>query len=129
MSVLNPLHDLSALQARLARREGLVVACYCAQWCDTCTQYRGEFERLAARMPRHAFVWVDIEDSPELLGEEDVENFPTLAIQDAEGNLFFGTLLPYIGHLERLIEQLQDGAGQPAVQGPPLLRTSVLNLQ
>lgn len=122
MSVLNPLHDLSALQARLAACEGLVVVCYCAAWCDTCTQYRGDFERLAERLPRHAFAWVDIEDSPEMLGDEDVENFPTLAIQGARGNLFYGTLLPYIGHLERLIEELQDDTGRPVVEGPPLLR-------
>lgn len=125
MPVLNPLHDLSALQARLAACPGLVVVCYCAAWCDTCTQYRGEFERLAQRLPQHAFAWVDIEDSPDLLGEEDVENFPTLAIQGAEGNRFFGTLLPYISHLERLIEQLQGDAAHAVVEGPPLLRTAV----
>ncbi|MFC4200735.1 thioredoxin family protein [Candidimonas humi] len=111
------------MQSRLAARSGLVVVCYCAAWCDTCTQYRGDFEQLALRLPQHAFVWVDIEDSPELLGDEDVENFPTLAIQGTEGNRFFGTLLPYIGHLERLIEQLQGDAGHAVVEGPPLLRT------
>jgi thiol-disulfide isomerase/thioredoxin len=98
-----------------------VVACYCAQWCDTCRKYRSEFEALAMQWPEHAFVWIDIEDSPELLGDVDVENFPTIALQDAQRTLFFGTLLPYASHLDRLIGRsgvLQDA---PA-EAPPLLR-------
>ncbi|AEC20528.1 hypothetical protein PT7_1988 [Pusillimonas sp. T7-7] len=60
---------------------------------------------------------MDIEENPELLGDEDVENFPTLLIQDQRGSLFFGTLLPHISHLERLISSLDKDS--PLVEQSP----------
>src|SRR3546814_12334235 len=95
MTIFNPLLDLSALTARLDRNPGLLVACYCAQWCDTCREYQTSFQTLAAQWPQHTFVWIDIEDSPDLLGDEDVENFPTISIQGTDRTSFFGTMLPY----------------------------------
>lgn len=103
MTVFNPRTDLPALRKRLADHAGLRIACYCAAWCDTCSEYRPAFEALAARMPEALFIWIDIEDDPEWLGDEDVENFPTLLLQDREGTRFWGTQLPHIEHLERLI--------------------------
>ncbi len=125
MPVFDPQHDAPALRARLEQAQGMVIACYCAAWCDTCAQYRPGFEALARQWPRHTFVWVDIEESPELLDDEDVENFPTVLIQNARGNLFYGTLLPYISHLERLISHMDDAT--PVVNsGPALLQTLLM---
>ncbi len=86
----------------------MTVACYCAAWCDTCAQYKARFEALARRWPAHTFVWIDIEENSELLDDEDVENFPTILLQTREGNVFFGPMLPYIGHLERLLAQYRQ---------------------
>jgi len=116
MTVLNPRTDLAALRARLASHTGLRIACYCAAWCDTCTQYRPAFEDLARRMPEALFIWIDIEDDPEWLGDEDVENFPTLLVQDREGTRFWGTQLPHIQHLERLVRSA--GSMAPIDEGP-----------
>jgi len=121
MTIFNPLLDLSALARRLNREPGLVIACYCAQWCDTCRQYLADFQALAEKWPQHTFVWIDIEDSPELLGEEDIENFPTLAIQGPERTLFFGTLLPFISHLDKLIGRA-GSMTEAVAKAPPLLR-------
>ncbi len=107
---------MQALRERL-EQGGLAVACYCAAWCDTCKQYRPDFEALSEKWPDAAFVWIDIEENPELLGDEDVENFPTLLIQGPQGNLFFGPLQPYISHLERLLSRA--GAASPAVSDGP----------
>ncbi|TAL89708.1 MAG: thioredoxin [Candidimonas sp.] len=125
MPVFNPLHNLSALSAQLRAVHGLVVVCYCAQWCDTCKKYEADFTQLAGEYPQHVFVWVDIEENPELLGDEDVENFPTVSVQSAQGHRFFGTLMPYINHLARLIDQIETNAGKTTTDGPPLL-TSLL---
>lgn len=116
MTVFNPRTDLPALRERLATHTGLRIACYCAAWCDTCSEYRPAFEALAARMPEALFVWIDIEDDPEWLGDEDVENFPTLLLQDHEGTRFWGTQLPHIQHLERLIRSA--AAMPPSDAGP-----------
>jgi thioredoxin 1 len=107
MSVFSPDSDHTNLRAALARPDALLVACFCAAWCDTCTLYQPRFEALARARPEHGFVWIDIEDHAEFLGEEDVENFPTLLIQSDKSVLFYGPMLPHIGHLERLLDNLQ----------------------
>lgn len=122
MPVLNPQHDLIALQASLQAPNGWVVACYCAAWCDSCKKYLPDFTALAEEFPQHRFVWIDIEEHPELLGDEEVENFPTLLVQAGQENLFFGPMMPHTGHLKRLLLSLQ---GQPSVSvnGPASLET------
>ena len=87
--------------------EGFVALCLCAEWCGTCREYREAFENLAASLPEVRFRWLDIEDEAERMGDLDVENFPTLLVARDDVVLFFGTMLPHIGHLERLIETLR----------------------
>ncbi|MDQ8034163.1 thiol reductase thioredoxin [Bordetella genomosp. 1] len=112
MPLYEPGPDTPALRAALARPDTRLVACFCAAWCDTCQEYRPKLEALAARYPAHTFAWIDIEDHPDLLGDEDVENFPTLLVRERGRTLFYGTMLPHIGHLERLLDSL--GADAPA---------------
>ena len=122
MPIYDPQHDLAALLQRIEGNDDMLVVCYCAQWCDTCGQYRLDFSALAERHPQHIFIWVDIEEQPELLGDEDVENFPTILLQSGDTNLFFGTQLPYISHLEKLLDRAHDLGAAQAGDGPPLLR-------
>lgn len=85
-----------------------VVACLCAAWCDTCRSYRDGFEQLAAAHPDKRFVWIDIEDQADLVGDIDVDNFPTLLIQRGDAVAFFGTVLPDAKLAERLIQAQAD---------------------
>lgn len=80
-----------------------VVACLCAAWCGTCGSYRAAFDTLAARHPDMHFVWIDIEDQADVVGDLDVDNFPTLLIQKRDLVAFFGTMLPDPALAERLI--------------------------
>ena len=89
-----------------------IVACLCAQWCGTCTTYRATFEELAARHPDKLFVWVDIEDQAEVVGELDIENFPTLLIQQDDNVAFFGTVLPDGGLAHRMVQAQQALSAQ-----------------
>ena len=81
-----------------------IVACLCAAWCGTCGSYRATFEEVAARHPDKFFVWIDIEDHADIVGDLDVENFPTLLIQHHELVAFFGTMLPDAGLAHRLVQ-------------------------
>ena len=81
-----------------------VVACLCAAWCDVCRQFRPGFESLAAEFPEAQLVWVDIEDQADLVGDIDVDNFPTLLIQRGNTVAFFGTVLPDARQLARLFK-------------------------
>ncbi len=104
------------ISAALASHE-TVVACLCAAWCGTCGGYRATFEAMAARHPEVCFVWIDIEDQADVVGDLDVENFPTLLIQRADIVAFFGTVLPDPQLAERLLQaQLALNADELASQ-------------
>lgn len=84
--------------------ERWIVACLCAAWCGTCASYRAAFDEVAARHPDKFFLWIDIEDNADVVGDLDVENFPTLLIQHGEQVAFFGTMLPDAGLAHRLVQ-------------------------
>lgn len=98
---LEPQHD-PRLQGWLDG-DDWVIACLCAAWCGTCTQFRAGFDALAERHPDKRFVWIDIEDRADLVGDIDVENFPTLLIQQGDAVAFFGTVLPDAKLADRLL--------------------------
>jgi thioredoxin 1 len=92
-----------------------VIACLCAAWCDTCSSYRAVFEALAQRHPDQCFLWIDIEDQSDIVGELDIDNFPTILIQRDDLVAFFGPILPDPGILQRLLHaQLAPSAAELA---------------
>ena len=100
--------------------EPLLVACLCAQWCRTCDAYRDTL--VATQLAMHIghpgaalrFVWVDIEDESELVGDLDIEDFPTILLARGDQVLFFGPVLPHAQTLDRLVR------GALAGELPPL---------
>jgi thioredoxin-like negative regulator of GroEL len=99
-----------------------VVACLCAGWCDVCKQYRAGFEALAAEFPDVQFTWIDIEDQAELVGDLDVENFPTILMQHGDIVAFYGTMLPEPRQVARLLsaqcERSEDELAREAASTP-----------
>jgi thioredoxin 1 len=81
-----------------------VVACLCAGWCDVCKQYRAGFDVMADQHPDQLFIWIDIEDQAELVGDLDVENFPTILMQRGDVVAFYGTMLPEPRQVARLLQ-------------------------
>ncbi len=94
---------LSALQAQQC-----VVACLCAAWCGTCDEFRDRFAQLARRFPALRFVWIDVEDQAAVVGDLDIDNFPTLLVQQDDVVNFFGTILPDLHLAERLLQSLLE---------------------
>lgn len=111
--------DADALAARLAPPDTWLVVLLCAAWCGTCRDYQQPFADLATRHPGMVFVDIDIEDEADLVGDLDIENFPTLHIQRGDTVLFHGTMLPAIGVLERQLKVLQESPLKP-MAGPDL---------
>jgi thioredoxin 1 len=91
-----------------------IVACLCAEWCGTCRTYREDFAHLAEKYPAHTFVWLDIEDDTDLVGDLDIETFPTVLVARRDDVVFGGILLPHIQHLDRLLGTLGDRKPLPA---------------
>ena len=91
----------------------------CADWCGLCKEWRAVFDAAAAGHPRDRFAWVDIEDDDELIGDIDIETFPTLLVGRAGQVLFFGPILPSPELLARLMGSLDESArntGTPAAE-------------
>ncbi len=88
----------------------LTVACLCAAWCNNCGSYQPLFESLQGSFAGVArFAWIDIEDESEVLGDVDVENFPTLLLLKDGIPLFLGPLTPQAGVLTQLVQTALDG--------------------
>jgi thioredoxin 1 len=98
-------NDRIALQASIASRDLLVIG-LCAAWCNTCGEFLDAFESVARESPGATFLWLDIEDDADLVGDVEVENFPTLAIFDRSRAIHFGVSLPQASLLSRLVRTL-----------------------
>lgn len=102
----------------------LHVACLCAAWCRLCDDYRpvldGVLDELGAAagvdLRRH---WIDIEDEADLVGEFDVETFPTLVVVGPEGVRFAGPLTPQADTLRRLLRSMLDPTAGRVAAGTP----------
>ena len=86
----------------------LIVVSLCADWCDTCEEFRSALEAIASARPSMTFVWLDIEDDSAVAGDIDVENFPTLAIYRGDTVLHFGVSLPHEGTVARLVDEMAE---------------------
>jgi len=98
------------------------VACLCAAWCRTCDEYRPAFDAAVDDLRRAGVAvaahWIDIEDEAELVGDYDVETFPTLLVADAQHVRFIGPLTPHPETLQRMLRAtvLDAADAAPAVQ-------------
>lgn len=80
------------------------VVLLCAEWCGVCRELAPAFADLARTHPEARFDWLDVEDDAELLDELDVDNFPTVLLGVNAEPVFFGTILPHIQTLARLVQ-------------------------
>ena len=108
MPILN-LNTATAaqLQQSLAQHRS-VVACLCAAWCDVCNAYLPKFTALAQQFPELLFLWIDVEDQAALVGDLDIDNFPTLLIQHQDTVSYFGTMQPDTLQLRRIVQSQLD---------------------
>jgi thiol-disulfide isomerase/thioredoxin len=97
------------------------LACLCAAWCRLCDDYAPVFDQVAAELVAAGVPlrchWVDIEDQAELVGDFDVETFPTIVVADAQQVRFAGPLTPQPDTLRRLLRSLLLDAA-PAARWP-----------
>jgi len=121
MPALDPVTDAARIAACLNAHDTLLIACLCAQWCGACRNYRATFDQIADAHPRHCCVWIDIEDHADWFSDIDldVDNFPTLLIEDAQAVRFFGPVLPHRTVVERMLAELpapRNAGAAPALR-------------
>lgn len=118
MRILTLDHHNHSQLAGILSEDGWVVACLCAAWCGSCREYFANFTALAQRHPQVQFAWIDIEDQAELVGDLDIDNFPTLLIQRGDIVTFLAPVEMDLRLAERIllaqmsksVEELQSEA-------------------
>jgi thioredoxin 1 len=100
----------------------LLVACLCADWCGACREYKPLFDSLARKFPNVRFLWVDVEDEADLIDPIEVEDFPTILIAKDQNPLFFGTVLPHIETVERLIQNKMTAGEHTSVKDAAVIK-------
>jgi thioredoxin reductase (NADPH) len=106
--------DRAALARRHAARGHVAAVVLCAEWCTTCRDFLPAFAELAARRPEASWVWIDIEDDAALVGDVDVETFPTVALYVDATLRHFGPMLPQAALVERLVDNAGRGRADDA---------------
>ena len=86
------------------------MVCLCAAWCGVCRQYQSDWDALKEQYPQIHFTWLDVEDDDDLLGDMDVETFPTILLAYDAHAQFFGPVLPQIQVLARMLRSHQEHA-------------------
>lgn len=93
--------------------------CLCAAWCHLCAAYVPVFDAVAQRLRRDwpglSTRWIDIEDEAELVGDLDIETFPTLVLLRGTQVLFHGPLTPQPEVLERVVRGALAATGAAGV--------------
>ena len=99
----------------ITKADEWLVVCLCAAWCGTCKQYEQSFAEMATQFPEMRFVWLDVEDREDLVGDLDIETFPSILVAQGDQARFLGPILPQPPVLARMLQSLpQDAAAKPA---------------
>ena len=61
------------------------------------------------------FVWLDVEEQADFLGDWDIETFPTLLLHDGQQVRFCGPLPPQAGVLARLLTHFPTPASSTVI--------------
>ena len=95
------------------------VVCLCVASCRLCDDYAPIFQRVTAALQtpqrRLQVHWLDIEDEAALLGEMDVETFPTIVVVAEDGVRFAGALTPQPETLQRVLSAVLVATPAPTM--------------
>ncbi|MGC6228564.1 thioredoxin family protein [Proteus mirabilis] len=71
-----------------------LVISFCASWCNNCESWKDTFTLLSEKFIDDCFIWIDIDEYPELVSEIDLDIIPVLLIQKKEDIHFLGPIRP-----------------------------------
>ncbi|HBC5558256.1 TPA: thioredoxin family protein [Proteus mirabilis] len=71
-----------------------LVISFCASWCNNCESWKDTFMLLSEKFIDDCFIWIDIDEYPELVSEIDLDIIPVLLIQKKEDIHFLGPIRP-----------------------------------
>ena len=85
------------------------IICLCAAWCHMCRALEPDFHALAEQHPEADWLWIDVEDEAALVGDLEIETFPTLLIGTDERATYFGPAPANDARFRGFVEQALQG--------------------
>lgn len=124
MSILDPADDGTAIREKL-ENGALLVASLCSQRCHKCEDWWKDFADVAARREEDCFVWIDVDDHPDLTAEvPSLATFPVLLIQGHGASpRHCATIEPR----QEVLEALLDDDASPGNIPDPCIREFLLD--
>ncbi|EKA2135258.1 hypothetical protein OKB61_003982 [Citrobacter freundii] len=80
----------------LNNKKNKLVVCLCADWCNSCNEWKGIFTSLSEQYPDNLFIWLDIEQHPDMVSSVDLDILPVLLVQKNNNVLFLGAIQPRV---------------------------------
>ncbi|HAT3776860.1 TPA: hypothetical protein I8621_004882, partial [Citrobacter freundii] len=80
----------------LNNKKNKLVVCLCADWCNNCNEWKGIFTSLSEQYPDNLFIWLDIEQHPDMVYSVDLDILPVLLVQKNNNVLFLGAIQPRV---------------------------------
>lgn len=93
--LLDPWSDAAVIADRLSQHNTRFICVIGAEaWCETCRQFRPAFDASAvdARDDRNVWLWLDLEEHAEFLGDFIPESLPLLIVY--QGNRLTHAMVP-----------------------------------
>ena len=93
-----------------------ILVCFCAGWCHACREYLPQLRELADSRPDVHFFWVDIEEHGDMIGNLDINKFPTILIQRNNTVAFYSCIHPDARLAERILQSILDQTPESLAQ-------------
>ncbi|EJH7015835.1 hypothetical protein NFT50_004404 [Salmonella enterica] len=77
-------------------KKNKLIVCLCADWCNNCNEWKDGFTSLSEQYPDDFFIWLDIEQYPDMVSSIDLDILPVLLVQKNNDILFLGAIQPRV---------------------------------
>lgn len=125
--ILDPWRDARDIAALLSSEDALLVVLLGAeQWCARCRAIRPLFDELAGRRrANEVWLWLDMEDHADFIGDEFPDNLPTLMAYRGSRIVMSHILATEAVSIDAMVEAARS-APPPAGLSDPGIRTRLL---
>ncbi|MCV5555201.1 thioredoxin domain-containing protein, partial [Escherichia coli] len=87
-----------------ANNDNKLVVCLCADWCNSCNDWKNPLIALSEKYRNDFFIWMDIERHSDMVSDVDLDTLPVLLVQKNNDIIFLGAVVPRVNTIIPLLE-------------------------